>query len=118
MTFTVTRSGDTSETVSVDYVTVDGSAVGGSDFLAVPTATLTFGPAVTTQTISVTTIDDDDFEGNEQFSVMLSNPTNGAAIETATATGTIVDNDVPVSRFRLYIIVIKPCYWFACQNIV
>jgi hypothetical protein len=92
--FTVTRAGDTSSTVTVNYTTQNGSASAGSDFA--PTAgTLTFNPGQTTITISVTTFDDGKppifgQDDDETFSMVLSNPSPGAIITgSGQGTGTI-----------------------------
>src|SRR2546425_532606 len=52
-TFTVTRSGDTSGGSSVEYMTVDGTAISPSDYAAVPLTTLSFAPSETAKAITV-----------------------------------------------------------------
>lgn len=89
--FTVTRTGATAHTVTVQYATSDGSANSGTDFTSA-TGTLTFAPGEATQTIAVPIIGDTVSEGNETFVVTLSNPTN-ATILAAQATGTIQNDD-------------------------
>lgn len=93
--FTVTRSGSTSGTDTVQYATgTTGTATSGSDYTPIsPAQTLTFAPAVTTHTISVSTIQDSLVEGNETFFVNLSNPSTGATISDSQGQGTIVDDD-------------------------
>ena len=52
--FTATLTGIVGgQTVTVDYVTADGTATAGSDYVE-SSGVLTFGPGVTTQTIAVT----------------------------------------------------------------
>ncbi len=51
--FAVTRSGDTSQSVSVDVATADGTATAGSDYVAIPPTTLTFAPGVTSLPVSI-----------------------------------------------------------------
>ena len=46
--FTVTRTGNTAITSTVQVATADGTATAGSDYVAVPLTTLTFYPCVTT----------------------------------------------------------------------
>ena len=75
------------ETVTVDYVTADGTAAAGTDYTST-TGTLTFDAGTTSQTISVSIADDTEDESDETFTVTLSNP-SGADLGTATATGTI-----------------------------
>ncbi|MEM6255563.1 MAG: ExeM/NucH family extracellular endonuclease [Cyanobacteria bacterium P01_D01_bin.156] len=95
-TFTVTRSGDTSGTTTVDFATSDGTATAGSDYTA-NSGTLTFNPIELTKTISVNVTGDTTSEPDEDFAVTLSNPTGGT-ITTADAVGTIQNDDgVPIT---------------------
>lgn len=90
--FTVTKSGSTSNSCSVNYASANGTAVAPGDYTA-KSGTLTFTSVQTSQTISVTTIDDTNVESAETFTMSLSNATGGASIGTASATATINDND-------------------------
>jgi predicted extracellular nuclease/methionine-rich copper-binding protein CopC len=101
LTFTVTRS-DTSTAFTVHYATADnGSATGGSDYLATAgDLTFTAGGAAT-QTVSVVINGDTTNEPNETFLVDLSNVVNttgATAIGNGTATGTIINDDVAITR--------------------
>ena len=89
--FVVTLSVPSTQTVTVGYRTVGGTAVEGTDYVAA-SGTLTFGPRVTRQIIAVQTREDDIDEPDETFTVTLSSP-NGATLADATATGTITDDD-------------------------
>jgi hypothetical protein len=95
--FTVTRSGATGGTTTVDYATAGGTATSDTDFTAA-SGTLSFAPGITTQTITVSITDDLIVEGSEVFTVGLSNiadATSGAAaISDSSGAGTITDNDV------------------------
>ena len=91
LTFTATLSAASTETVTVDWATSEGTATSGTDFTA-GTGTLTFAPGVTEQTVTVATIEDMTDEDHETFTVTLSNPTSGT-ITGAPATGIIVDDD-------------------------
>ena len=95
MAFEVTLSVASSNAVTVDYATANGTAMAGDDYRA-RNGTLTFSPGGTrTRTISVPIINDTiDEDEEETFTVSLSNASN-AMIGDASATGTIVDNDVP-----------------------
>src|SRR5262249_61529825 len=62
---TVVRTGDTSDTDRVDFVTRDESAVAGVNYTAAG-GTLTFGPGVTSATFNVTLIDDGKLAGNKR----------------------------------------------------
>jgi subtilisin family serine protease len=91
-TVTVTRTGDTSITASVDYVTVDSSATQKGDYLFA-SGRLTFAPGETSKSITVLIIDDVYNEGPENFSLSLSNPI-GMNIGARNVTSvTIADND-------------------------
>ena len=89
--FEVTLSPAGSETVTVDFQTVDGTAAAGSDYTT-KTGTLTFAAGQTTKTIMVSTVEDDVQEETEAFTVTLSNPT-GATLADDSGTGTITDDD-------------------------
>ena len=89
--FTVTLSPQSSQTVTVDYTTGDGTAVAPADY-AVTNGTLTFNPGDTQQTILVPIVTDSDDEPNETFSVTLSNAGNAFILDGAAA-GAIIDDD-------------------------
>jgi predicted extracellular nuclease/Ca2+-binding RTX toxin-like protein len=91
-TFTVTRSGGSDGTVTVDYTTADGTAAAGSDYAAT-SGTLTFLNGETSKTITVLVSGDTTFEPNENFTLNLTNPTGGATIADAQGTGFILNDD-------------------------
>ena len=93
--FTVTKSGSTALSASVDYATVDGTAVAPGDYAAIAATTLTFGPAETTKQITVLVNGDTTFEADEAFTVHLSGAS--ATISDADGTGTIVNDDAAPS---------------------
>jgi hypothetical protein len=94
-TITVTRTGGSTGSVSVNYATSDGTATAGSDYTATA-GTLTFADGETSKTFTIPILDDNLVENNETINLALSNPTGGAALGSpATAAVTIVDNDVP-----------------------
>lgn len=101
LVFTVTRSGDASVAIAVNWATSNGTAIAGSDYNA-GSGALTFAAGETSKTINVATIDDSTVEGTETMSVVLSGATGPATISTASASGTISDNDVanspPIAR--------------------
>ena len=90
--FTVTKSGSTALVTTVDYATVDGTALAPDDYTALTTATLTFQPSDTTKQVTVLVNGDTGYETDETFTVHLSNATN-ATITTADGTGTITNDD-------------------------
>ncbi len=89
--FTVTLTGTSNQTVTVDFQTGDGTAKAGSDFTAA-SGTVTFTAGETAKSISVATLEDTIREEDETFSVTLTNP-EGATLADDTATGTITDDD-------------------------
>lgn len=91
--FTVTKTGSTSNSYTVNFTTANGSATSGSDYTA-NSGTLTFGPADTTQTITVGTIDDAAAENAETVLVNLSAASGAAPITDSQGIGTINDNDI------------------------
>ena len=92
-TFTVSLSEASTNSVSVDYNTTDGTAIAGSDY-SPASGTLTFAAGEISKTVSVSIIDDVDSEPNETFEVHLSNNL-GADIADGTGVGTISGNDAP-----------------------
>ncbi|HEC85628.1 MAG TPA: hypothetical protein ENI48_10375 [Thioploca sp.] len=88
----VTRAGSPVGAVSVDYTTADGSALAGSDYVAV-TGTLSWDEGDTRlQKIAIPLLLDGETEDKETLSVSLSNVSSGAELGSNTqATLTIVD---------------------------
>ncbi len=94
LTFTLTLSNASSQAVTVNWTTADGSAtVADNDYVAVTVPdTVTFTPNTTTQTVNVTINGDTAVEVDETLLVNLATPTN-ATIGTAQGTGTITNDD-------------------------
>ncbi len=91
--FDVSLSPASTQTVSVDFTTVNGTAtVAGNDYQT-NSGTLTFAPGGGTQQITVLVNGDTLVEPDETFTVHLSNATNGAGI-AGDGTGTIQNDDV------------------------
>jgi len=78
-------------TVTVQYSTNAGSAVGGQDYFGT-TGTLTFNPGDTSKTYPVTLINDTTPESQESFTARIFNP-SGATMGANTAPVTINDDD-------------------------
>jgi len=89
--FFATLNAPTSQTVSVNFSVMNGSAAAGIDYVAV-SGTLTFVPGQTTQEIIVATIQDSLAESSETFELQLTAPVN-ATIADELGTGTITDSD-------------------------
>jgi hypothetical protein len=96
--FTVSLSAASTQTVTVNYATADGTATAGSDYQST-SGMLTFTPGQTTQTITVTINGDTLSEPNETFFVNLTNATNAAILDNQ-GQGTITDND-PLPSFSI-----------------
>ena len=96
-TFTVELSLASSDTVTVDWKTADGTATAASDYTAVTNGSLTFSPdGALEQTVSVTVTDDAVDEADETFTVTLSDAqqaTLAGGEATASADGKILDDD-------------------------
>ncbi|HEY9850582.1 MAG TPA: Calx-beta domain-containing protein [Leptolyngbyaceae cyanobacterium] len=92
-TFTVKLSNASSETVTVNYATADGTAtIADSDYTAIPSTTLTLAAGETEKTIDVFVNSDTKFETDETFNVNLTGA-NNATIADATGVGTITNDD-------------------------
>lgn len=92
---TLRRLGDTSNEVTVDYSTSDGSALGGEDYEKA-SGTVKFAAGQNSQTIliSIDILDDTQYEGTESFNLALFNATNDAQLGAPTTSIiTIKDND-------------------------
>jgi hypothetical protein len=89
--FTVALSAASTQTVTVDFATADGTALSGSDYSA-NFGTLTFAPGETSKPIVVRIFGDTRLQPNKTFFINLSNPT-GAAIVKAQGVGTILTNN-------------------------
>lgn len=99
--FTVALSAMSGQTVTVDYGTADGTALGGSDFVPV-SGTLTFAPGETNKTITVAVNGDYEYEADETYTVNLTDPVY-ATIANGTGTGTILNDDPTVSIPSIYV---------------
>ena len=88
---TLTRTGDVTGTLSVDY-TLTGTAISGTDYVALA-GTATFAAGATTATLVITPIDDIAVEGNETVIVTVDTAATYTIGEDDQATVTIVDND-------------------------
>ncbi|MDZ8085594.1 MAG: Calx-beta domain-containing protein [Nostoc sp. DedQUE12b] len=90
--FTISLSNPSSQQVTVNYNTSDGTAqVADSDYNSA-SGTITFNPGETSKTLSIGVISDNKAETNETFSVNLLGATN-AAITDSLGVGTIINDD-------------------------
>ena len=91
--FGVTLSNPTSNAVTVDYKTIDGSAtIADSDFIQTA-GKLTFNPGELKKTITVSAKGDNKFELDETFTVQLENPNNADITGVGRGTGTLLNDD-------------------------
>jgi hypothetical protein len=94
LTFKVHLNSPQTQDVTVTYSTVNGTAVGGSDFNAISGGTLNFLSGETEKTITIPLLDDSIHEQPENFYVHLQSSNLGTILGSAdTGTGTINDND-------------------------
>lgn len=94
LNFTVILQEPSTNTVSVDYATADGTAIAGTHYAAT-NGTIQFPPGVTNLTVPVAVIGnliDDTNQSSRTFSLVLSNSV-GMDIGVRRATGTIFDDD-------------------------
>ncbi|MCL4872244.1 MAG: hypothetical protein KJ063_25065, partial [Anaerolineae bacterium] len=108
LTFTITLNITGEQDVLVNYVTVDGTAVAGVDYLPI-FGTLTIPAGQVTAVITVTLLNNELDDGNRSFTLVLSNPVNGE-LGNGTAVGLILDDDSPVEPLHTVFlpVVIKP----------
>lgn len=94
-TLDVTRTEGSSEAVSVDVVTSNGTATtSNNDYDAINTTLNWAHLDSATKSVVVTVNDDDIYESNEKFTVKLQNPTSPAELgDKTTVTVTITNND-------------------------
>jgi uncharacterized repeat protein (TIGR01451 family) len=102
-TVTVTRTGNTSGAVTINYATSDtagltncnvtntGIASSRCDY-ATSIGTVRFAAGESSKTISIPIVDDNFAEGAESFTITLSNPIGASLGSIQTATVTITDN--------------------------
>jgi hypothetical protein len=94
-TFTLTLSSALDVDSSVDYRTVDSSAIAGDDFIA-KSGTVTIPAGQTSRTFTVSIVGDRIAEWTESFTVSLSASTH-ASIQNGTGTCYIMDNEPQLS---------------------
>jgi hypothetical protein len=100
---TLTRSGDTTSSASVNYATNDAAGLTNCNVfngIASPRCdyentqgTMPFAAGETSKSFSVAIVDDSYHEGNETFTVGLNSPSGATLGAQSTATVTIIDND-------------------------
>jgi uncharacterized delta-60 repeat protein len=96
ITMTVSRRGATDVASTVDYRTIDGTAIAGQDYIA-KSGTLSFAAGEESKTFNIEIIDDGqvDSEFEEYFHIQLENPTTGWVVGTGDPWPRIFDNEIP-----------------------
>ncbi|MDY7047815.1 MAG: Calx-beta domain-containing protein, partial [Microcystis panniformis WG22] len=90
--FTLTRTGDLSSALIVNY-TLAGTATSGVDYTGTTPNTVTFAALSPTATITLPTIDDSVVDPSETIITKITAPVGYTISGPDTATATIVDND-------------------------
>ncbi|MGL4514482.1 MAG: carbohydrate-binding domain-containing protein [Lacipirellulaceae bacterium] len=89
------RTGGTLGAVSIDYTTVNGTAIAGQDFVA-SSGVVVFREGESRKTVRVAVTNDSASEGNEAFNVAADRVIGGAFLGAPrTSTVTIVDDEQP-----------------------
>ena len=86
VTLTVERSGDTSQAITVNYNTIDGTANAGADLHDHQRSAQLRRSATASQDIVIPILTDSIAEGFESFNVAISNPTSPFLVTVGTAT--------------------------------
>ncbi|MCF6325342.1 MAG: hypothetical protein L3J89_13655 [Gammaproteobacteria bacterium] len=94
--FSITLSSISSNTVTVDYTTSDGTAIASEDYVS-KNGTLSFAPGETSKTVMVDVIGDVITEFDETFQLILSKPVNADLSNNAAGMATIIDNDIDLT---------------------
>ncbi|MGV3661475.1 MAG: immunoglobulin domain-containing protein, partial [Prosthecobacter sp.] len=96
LSLTLRRYGPSAGAVSVDYATVDGTALGGTDFNSASGTVSWADGDSTDKTITLNLLDNATVEATRTFRVALSNA-SGPAGPAAGVTVNLIDDDAPVS---------------------
>lgn len=88
--YAVTLSNPSSQRITVQYATTDGTAIAGSDYTAT-TGTLVFNPGVTQRNIRVPILNNNLNEADETYTLKLNAPTNASLGTLQTVTTTLTD---------------------------
>jgi Ca2+-binding RTX toxin-like protein len=96
--FTVTRSGDTSQSATVNWAVTGSGAnpASAADFAGnvLPSGTVSFAAGETSKTITIEVAGDSAVEFDEGFTAGLSDPRFGLVISAVTAQGLIQNDDI------------------------
>ena len=98
LNFNIIKTGGASQSYSVDFTTVNDTALAGADYLA-QSGTVTFTPTEFSKPVTITTLDDPIYEESEKLQLVLSNPTGGATISDGT--GAVVEDGTGVGTIGM-----------------
>jgi hypothetical protein len=104
--FTVTHSGGASSgPYTVDFETVAGTAISGTDYTPIVGGLLSFNGTVgDTETITVFITDDTFYESSETFTVQFTASSDASLDISDTATGTIDDDEIILNNTDLVLV--------------
>jgi hypothetical protein len=111
MLFTVKLSQPSTQSVSFNYTTKDGTATTANRDYKAKSGTVTFSAGQTTQYIFVSVYGDNRAEADESFTLVLSNPVN-ATLSSSTAIGTILNDDTSAIKSRIPSPIVDPMSHF------
>lgn len=98
VTISITRIGGNTGAVSVNYETVAGTAIDGSDYIG-SSGTLTWADGDnSSKAVTVNILDDTIEEADENFTFRLLNPINTTLSSPAFTTVTIINDDSPATE--------------------
>ncbi len=113
---TVRLSAESTDVVTVNYQTIDGTAQSNADYVPI-TGTVIFQPTVTVQTITVPLLQDLLSEAIEDFTITLSNAGN-AYLANPVTTISIMDDEIDTCGAPSYNTATKKALfiWKECQT--
>jgi hypothetical protein len=91
VTFTITRTGSLSGSLTVNWTTADDTAIAGTNYTAA-SGTVTFADGQATQTVTVNTLDDGIIDPNLDFKLIVT-PSGGTS---AMSLATILNDDTTI----------------------
>lgn len=91
ITLRVNRIDGDRSNATLNFATIDGSAIGGSDFVAA-SGVLEFKSNEITKTITIQILGDSVLDDNETFQVQIFNPTNGSSLGQSNLAVVTIEN--------------------------
>ena len=92
-TFNLIKSGTSTQTVTLNYLTTGGTAVPPGDYTAIPTTPISFAPGETSKTVTVFVNGDTTVEPDETFNLALNGPISNGTIGTNSQSLGVIFND-------------------------